>query len=277
MHPVIESTTRSKTQELKFWLLSATRAQAWCENFTQVSKTWVTWVPLEPECSKPSSCSSNAAAALAWLVPWESTECSDMCEMLHPIRRGEKDGWDDLGTAQQNLPVICSKLQNSSLYNYFPLPTPPKKKKKVKHSTGQRFKGWFCFISPQCSSAFGENVAVVLLKNNKSYGIPLNWANAGRRDTERFKVLVWRKRFWIKQFYVILQVVWAIILYVRLYHCSLECSYNTDLIMHRKKISHLLDSFLLFKSRKEQKGSYFLKEIVRFYCRKVAACAELEL
>lgn len=169
----------------------------------------------------------------------------------------------------------CKTLHSTIIF----LSPPPqeKKKKKVKHSTGQRFKGWFCFISPQCSSAFGENVAVVLLKNNKSYGIPLNWANVGRRDTERFKVLVWRKRFWIKQFYVILQVVWAIILYVRLYHCSLECSYNTDLIMHRKKISHLLDSFLLFKSRKEQKGSYFLKEIVRFYCRKVAACAELEL
>lgn len=154
----------------------------------------------------------------------------------------------------------------------------PPKKGRAQHWSS--FQMMVCFISPQCSSAFGENVAAVLLKNNKSYGIPLNWANVGsvgRRDTERFKVLVWRKRFWIKQFYVILQVVWAIILYVRLYHCSLECSYNTDLIMHRKKISHLLDSFLLFKSRKEQKGSYFLKEIVRFYCRKVAACAELEL
>lgn len=137
-----------------------------------------------------------------------------------------------------------------------------------------------CVISLKWCSAFEENVAVVLLKNNKSYGIPLNSENVGnigRKGAKHFKVLVWRKRFWIKQFYVILQVVWAIILYVRLYHCSLECSYNTDLIMHRKKISHLLDSFLLFKSRKEQKGSYFLKEIVRFYCRKVAACAELEL
>lgn len=151
-------------------------------------------------------------------------------------------------------------------------------------------KGWACLWSTLVSGtcvisltwcgAFEENVAVVLLKNNKSYGIPLNSENVGnigRKGTKHFKVLVWRKRFWIKQFYVILQVVWAIILYVRLYHCSLECSYNTDLIMHRKKISHLLDSFLLFKSRKEQKGSYFLKEIVRFYCRKVAACAELEL
>lgn len=154
MHPVMESTTRSKTQELKFWLLSATRAQAWCESFTQVSKTWVTWVPLEPECSKPSSCSSNAAAALAWLVPWESTECSDMCEMLHPIRRGEKDGLDDLGTAQPNLPVICSKLQNSSLYNYFPLPTPPKKKKKkgqAQHwSTFQRMVLFYQSSMLQC-------------------------------------------------------------------------------------------------------------------------------
>lgn len=153
-----------------------------------------------------------------------------------------------------------------------------KKKSQAQHwSTFQRMTG---FIRPKCSGAFEETVAVVVSKNNKSCGIPLNSANVGnigRKDTERFKVLVWRKRFWIKQFYVILQVVWAIILYVRLYHCSLECSYNTDLIMHRKKISHLLDSFLLFKSRKEQKGSYFLKEIVRFYCRKVAACAELEL
>lgn len=155
---------------------------------------------------------------------------------------------------------------------------PPQKKGQAQHWS--TFQSMTCFIGPKCSGAFEENVAVVLLKNNKSYGIPLNSANVGkigRKDTERFKVLVWRKRFWIKQFYVILQVVWAIILYVRLYHCSLECSYNTDLIMHRKKISHLLDSFLLFKSRKEQKGSYFLKEIVRFYCRKVAACAELEL
>lgn len=179
------------------------------------------------------------------------------------------------------LPKVA-KLFTLQLFSS-PLPSPPQKKKRKKKGQAQHwstFQRMVCFISPQCSSAFGENVAVVLLKNNKSYGIPLNWANVGsvgRRDTEHFKVLVWRKRFWIKQFYVILQVVWAIILYVRLYHCSLECSYNTDLIMHRKKISHLLDSFLLFKSRKEQKGSYFLKEIVRFYCRKVAACAELEL
>lgn len=220
---------------------------------------------------------------------WCHGKAPSVWNVLSHQERG-KDALDarmcfaDLGTAQQNLPGICPKLQNSSLCDCFTLPLPPcQKKKKKKKGQAQHwstFQRMICFISPQCSSAFGENVAVVLLKNNKSYGIPLNWANVGsvgRRGTERFKVLVWRKRFWIKQFYVILQVVWAIILYVRLYHCSLECSYNTDLIMHRKKISHLLDSFLLFKSRKEQKGSYFLKEIVRFYCRKVAACAELEL
>lgn len=191
-------------------------------------------------------------------------------------RFGSRGTWmcfADTRTARQNPLVICSKLQALHC-NYFP----SQKKSLAQHwSTFQRMN---CFISPKCSGAFEENVAVVLLKNNKSYGIPLNLVNVGnigRKGTERLKVLVWRKRFWIKQFYVILQVVWAIILYVRLYHCSLECSYNTDLIMHRKKISHLLDSFLLFKSRKEQKGSYFLKEIVRFYCRKVAACAELEL
>lgn len=217
-------------------------------------------------------------------MPWESTEC-----VKGSIPSGEGRGWfgctDVLCrpghcTAKPSwyLPKVA-KLFTLQLFSspHFPL---AKKQKKGQARPWSTFQRMVCFISPQCSSAFGENVAVVLLKNNKSYGIPLNWANVGsvgRRGTEHFKVLVWRKRFWIKQFYVILQVVWAIILYVRLYQCSLECSYNTDLIMHRKKISHLLDSFLLFKSRKEQKGSYFLKEIVRFYCRKVAACAELEL
>lgn len=57
-------------------------------------------------------------------------------------------------------------------------------------STFQRMN---CFISPKCSGASEENVAVVLLKNNKSYGIPLNLANVGnigRKDREHFKVLV---------------------------------------------------------------------------------------
>lgn len=181
-----------------------------------------------------------------------------------------------LRSAQQNPLRYLLKVANSSLQSF----SSQKKKKKVKQSSGLPFKGRLVLSVLNAPVPLKKMLLLCFKKNNKSYRIPLNSAsvgNIGRKDTERFKVLVWRKRFWIKQFYVILQVVWAIILYVRLYHCSLECSYNTDLIMHRKKISHLLDSFLLFKSRKEQKGSYFLKEIVRFYCRKVAACAELEL
>lgn len=217
---------------------------------------------------------------LLYLMARRSTKCFDRCEMLYiPPQEGGQEGLARRDVFWGLLLVVCSKCEHLEVAN----------------SSWQAFsflkkKGWACpwstFVSGTCvisltwCGAFEENVAVVLLKNNKSYGIPLNSENVGnigRKGTKHFKVLVWRKRFWIKQFYVILQVVWAIILYVRLYHCSLECSYNTDLIMHRKKISHLLDSFLLFKSRKEQKGSYFLKEIVRFYCRKVAACAELEL
>lgn len=34
----MESGTRNKAQELKFWLFSDTRAQVWCKSFTQVSK-----------------------------------------------------------------------------------------------------------------------------------------------------------------------------------------------------------------------------------------------
>lgn len=199
--------------------------------------------------------------------------------MGNPILHQERVGpWlAGRGDVVWGLPlVIRSKRERLDIANSL-LQSFPKKGQAQLWCT---FVSGTCVISLKWCGAFEENVAVVLLKNNKSYGIPLNSENVGnigRKGTKHFKVLVWRKRFWIKQFYVILQVVWAIILYVRLYHCSLECSYNTDLIMHRKKISHLLDSFLLFKSRKEQKGSYFLKEIVRFYCRKVAACAELEL
>lgn len=242
---------------------------------------WVHWRQSPPNLVSSHPPAPHTEQQL-WPTWCHGKACFETYEMLYLIRRGERvvgmhgcalQTWGLHSKTFLAFAQSCKTLH----CNYFPLP-PLQKKGRAQHWSS--FQRMVCFISPQCSSAFGENVAVVLLKNNKSYGIPLNWANVGsvgRRDTERFKVLVWRKRFWIKQFYVILQVVWAIILYVRLYHCSLECSYNTDLIMHRKKISHLLDSFLLFKSRKEQKGSYFLKEIVRFYCRKVAACAELEL
>lgn len=279
----MESSTISNAQELHFWLFSVNRPHLGSESFTQVSDPGSRWGQIPPDhvIFHLNAPHVEQQILFTW---WQAKALSTLIYVKYYISSGEgkgrfgsRDAWTcfaDMWTAQQNPLVICSKLQTLHC-NYFPF---QKKKGQAQHqSTFQRVT---CFISPKCSGAFEENVAVVVLKNNKSYGIPLNSANVGsigRKDRERFKVLVWRKRFWIKQFYVILQVVWAIILYVRLYHCSLECSYNTDLIMHRKKISHLLDSFLLFKSRKEQKGSYFLKEIVRFYCRKVAACAELEL
>lgn len=133
---------------------------------------------------------------MACLVPWES---SDMCEMLSLIRRGERMLWMH-GCALQTWALhsktflviarSCKTLHSAIFFLSPTLPNPPKKGQAQQWTTFQRM---VCFISPQCSSAFGENVAVVLLKNNKSYGIPLNWANVGsvgRRDTERFKVLV---------------------------------------------------------------------------------------
>lgn len=134
-------------------------------------QTWVTWVPLESECSKPShfpsSCSSNGAAALACLVPWESTECSDMCEMFNLIRRGEGMVWMHGGALQtwglhsKTFLVFAQsyKTLHSAIIFLSPFPTPLlKKKEKGQAQHWSTFQRMVCFISPQCSTAFGENL-----------------------------------------------------------------------------------------------------------------------
>lgn len=63
-------------------------------------------------------------------------------------------------------------------------PHPPQKKKgqAQQWSTFQRMT---CFISPKCSSAFEENVAVVVLKNNKKLWDPFESGKCWQHWQER--------------------------------------------------------------------------------------------
>lgn len=193
----MESSTRSKAQQLKFWLFSDTRAQVWCESFTQVSK---------PElCGSTGGRVLQTLSASTFLLLTWSNSCGlpgavgkhALRHMKCYISSGEGKGW--LGCMDLLCrPGDCTAKPSWHLLKVAKLFTAiislsPHSKKKGRAQHWSSFQRMVCFISPQCSSAFGENVAVVLLKNNKSYGIPLNWANVGsvgRRDTERFKVLV---------------------------------------------------------------------------------------
>lgn len=62
-----------------------------------------------------------------------------------------------------------AKLFTEIIFLSPPPSPPPKKSQAQRWSTFQRM---VCFINSQCSSAFGENVAVVLLKNNKKLRDP---------------------------------------------------------------------------------------------------------
>lgn len=130
----MESSTRSKAQELKFGLFSITRAQVWCESFTQVSISEL------PEShwsqSAPNHLIFHPAAPQKeqqlWLTWCQGKALSALTRVKCYISSGEGKGWfgcivcfADLGTAQQNLPGLCPKFQNSSLFNYFPLPSLP--------------------------------------------------------------------------------------------------------------------------------------------------------
>lgn len=146
LHSVMESGTRSKAQELKFWLFSVTRAQVWCKSFTQVSKSEL--------CGSTGGRVLQTLSASTLLLLTRSNSYDLPGAMgKHALRHmkcyissGEGKGW--LGC----MDVLCRPgdctakpswhlLKVAKLFTAI-ISLSPHSKKKVGHSTGHHFKGW---------------------------------------------------------------------------------------------------------------------------------------